>query len=112
MKTKIVLLLMAAAFLCQVPAFAETIEGKVTGLDRTEKTLSVMRVDPATSAEESVNLFVTEKTQYQGDATRLDDLEAGNEVVIDAGEKDRGRGFEATRVEKKGKAAHVESLYL
>ncbi|HTL48021.1 MAG TPA: DUF5666 domain-containing protein [Verrucomicrobiae bacterium] len=105
MKMKMLFMLALAALICQGPAFAETIEGTLTNVDKGQNTISVSRVDPKTNAQEVVNLFVTAQTEYKGQASSLADLESGNDVRIEADKTKEGQDWQAKKVEKKDKAA-------
>ncbi|WP_137917694.1 DUF5666 domain-containing protein [Hydrogenophaga sp. 2FB] len=71
-------LLTAALALGTGAAFAEDIKGRITAIDTTAKTFTV----------NSETIYVTDKTDYENDYKRFEDLRQGHYVEVDINRKD------------------------
>lgn len=71
-------LLTAALALGTGAAFAEDLKGRITAIDTTAKTFTV----------NSETIYVTDKTDYENDYKRFEDLRQGHYVEVDINRKD------------------------
>lgn len=71
-------LLTAALALGTGAAYAEDIKGRITAIDTTAKTFTV----------NSETIYVTDKTDYENDYQRFEDLRQGHYVEVDINRKD------------------------
>lgn len=71
-------LLTAALALGTGAAFAEDLKGRITAIDTTAKTFTV----------NSETIYVTDKTDYENDYKRFEDLRQGHYVEVDIDRRD------------------------
>lgn len=71
-------LLTAALALSTGAAYAEDIKGRITAIDTTAKTFTV----------NSEVIYVTDKTDYENDYKRFEDLRQGHYVEVDIDRRD------------------------
>ena len=71
-------LITAALALGTGAAFAEDIKGRITAVDATAKTFTV----------NSETIYVTDKTDYENDYKRFEDLRQGHYVEVDIDRRD------------------------
>lgn len=87
---KLALFLTLAILAASGAAWAETVQGEVTAVDLTGKTLKVKKADAAGAGEE-VSISVSDTTTYSGEVTALAEVIEGDEVKIEA-DKDAATG--------------------
>ena len=93
----ILILLVAFVFL-QGTAEAKTVLGKVSTVDAIAKTLSVSNADPVTGVEEIVSVQVADTATFSG-VSSLDQIQAGDEVQIEAEEEAVTGNLKATSIQ-------------
>lgn len=84
------LMALAVVLLASGVAFAEALEGKVSGVDLAGKMLKVDKTDAAGKTE-TLSVSVDDKTTYAGEVTALAEVIEGDQVKLDA-EKDATSG--------------------
>ena len=98
--TVIAMVVLAAFVMVQGLAIAEMVSGKISAVNSETKSIKVNRINATTGTAENVDIWVSEATQYAG-AASLAELQAGDEVSIDASQDATTGNWMAASVETK-----------
>ena len=105
---KIAMLLLVGLVVFQSTGFAKLVSGKLEAVDAAANSISITSKDPATGAEEKVEIKVKPETVFTG-ATNLAELKAGEEVWVEANQNAETQAWEATSVKTAGASAAAAS---
>ena len=95
---KIALMVAVASLIFSGIASAELVSGKVQSTDPAAKSVEVMRVNPATGAEEKLVITVQDQTTFSG-VQSLEQLKQGDEVWAEVEQDKTSNNWKATSIE-------------
>lgn len=98
--TVIAMVVLAAFVMVQGLAMAEMVSGKISAVSADSKSIKVNRINATSGAAEDIDIWVNDETQYAG-AASLAELQAGDEVSIDAAQDAATGNWMAASVETK-----------
>ena len=101
---KLIAFLLIALVAFTGTGFAKLVSGKLETVDAASNSLSISSMNPATGAEEKVQIKVKPETVFTG-AASLADLKAGDKVWVEASQNAETQAWEATSVKTGGAKA-------
>ncbi len=89
-------IVLAALFIAGI-ASAELVQGRIIEVSPNANYLKVSRLDPQSGKTEELKMSVKQDTEFEG-IQSLDDLEAGEEVAIEAEQRGLTRQWQAMSI--------------